>query len=160
MADILLNTQLLLLQAHARFKNLKSIPGDFEMSLIGWQTSASALSEMPAETIKTLVLLYNRYRYLNDRVGAFARVLQQRDALPEGDARRLQLQRELDLMIDTFNTGIDKAIEDGKAILPDLLALSGVKEHPVAEEQLRNYAADVDKLFADREERIKRLNSR
>ena len=52
MADVLLNTELLLLQAHARVKNPKRIPDDFNMSLIGWDATSESLRELPAGLIK------------------------------------------------------------------------------------------------------------
>jgi hypothetical protein len=159
MADILLNTELLLLQAHARVKNPKRIPDDFNMSLIGWDSASGLLRELPAELIKSLVFLYNRYRYLNATAQNFGQSLNQYESLPDADPRKLKLQRNLDVYIDVFNMSLDKAIEDGKTILPKLLALSGVKERAEAGAKLRDYEKEVEKLLADREERIRRLNS-
>ena len=159
MADILLNTELLLLQAHARVRNPKGIPDDFNLSLMGWDATSESLRELPAELIKSLVLLYNRYRYLNSTAQNFGKSLDQYESLPDTDPRKQRLQRNLDVYIDVFNTSLDKAIENGKTTLPQLLILSGVKERAEAEAKLRDYAKDVEKLLSDREERIRRLNS-
>ena len=118
MADILLNTELLLLQAHARVKNPKRIPDDFNISLIGWDASSESLREFPTGLIKSLVLLYNRYRYLNATAQNFGKSLDQYESLPDADLRKQRLQRNLDVYIDVFNTSLDKAIENGKTILP------------------------------------------
>jgi hypothetical protein len=104
MADILLNTELLLLQAHARTKNPKRIPDDFNVSLMGWDAASESLRELPAGLIKSLVLLYNRYRYLNATAQNFGKLLDQYELLPDTDPRKLRLQRNLDVYIDVFNT--------------------------------------------------------
>jgi hypothetical protein len=87
LADGLLNTELLVLQAHARFKNPRSIPADFEMSVLGWDTAGNVLSELDAELLKSLVLLYNRYRYLNKCVLLYAETLRELDSVAPTNPR-------------------------------------------------------------------------
>jgi|SRR4051812_27339000 len=157
LADVLLNTELLIAQAHARFKNPNSIPADFELSVLGWESASNSLSELDAETLKSLVLLYHRYRYLNKCVFLYAEALRERDATAVDDARRPRMERQLDLAIDVFNTAIDSAIEQGKQLLPRILSAAKIKESRTPPGEVRNYQDLVDKLFAEREARMRRL---
>ncbi|MBL8989743.1 MAG: hypothetical protein JNJ80_25965 [Gemmatimonadetes bacterium] len=157
LADVLLNTDLLLLQAHARFKNPRSIPADFQMSVMGWDSAAQVLSELDPELLKSLVLLYNRYRYLNRCVELYAEALREQDAMPKTDPRYPRVQRHLEITIDVFNTAIDNTIDDGKKILPRLLAGAGIKEPKTKPTEVRNYQDLVDKLIAEREGRLRGL---
>ena len=60
--------------------------------------------------------------------------------------------------IDTFNTGLDTAIDTGKEILPQLLKLSGIKEEKT-DEPPRDYTKVVDEHLRGRAERIRALGS-
>ncbi len=159
LADVLLNTDLLLLQAHARSKNPRSIPADFEMSLLGWESASGVISELDAELLKSLVLLYHRYRYLNKCVGLYSDGLRELDSMPQTDQRYPRVKRHLDLTIDVFNTAIDEAIDHGKKLLPKILATTTIREPKVTQGEARNYQELVDKLFAEREGRVKKLSN-
>jgi hypothetical protein len=162
LAEILINTEVLLLQAHARIANPKGIPGDFKMSTLGWDTAASSLRELPPSTLKSALLLYNRYHHLNSCVDLFAEALADIERYPkEHDPRtganpRQKAERQADVIIDVFNTGIDQAIDHAKELTPLLFRLAGIPEKaPTAEES--DFAGKVEKLRAEREERLKRL---
>src|SRR5438067_1384586 len=60
-AEVALNTELLLLHAHARTFAPKSIPADLSMSTLAWDAAAPLVSELPRERLRAVVTLYNRY---------------------------------------------------------------------------------------------------
>jgi len=156
LAEILLNTELLLMQTRARQARPKSIPGDFHMSTLAWDTVSNALVELPAEVLKSVLLLYNRYRDLNTFVGQFAEALRDVDANEPGSAVRLRAERHSDVIIDVFNTSIDSTIDHAKKLSVTLFKIAGIK--PTGEMDYEAMKAKVDRLFEEREERIRRLN--
>jgi len=52
-----------------------------------------------------------------------------------------------------------RAIDHGKRLLSTILATTKIKEPKVTEGEARNYQALVDKLFAEREGRVKKLSN-
>ena len=156
LAEILLNTELLLMQAHARFKKPKNIPGDFHMSTLAWDTAASALVELPAQTLKSVLLLYNRYHDLNGNVTLFDGALRDIESHAVGSPERQRADRRADVIVDVFNTGIDSAIDHAKKLTPELFGLAKIK--PAGDVDSDKLKAKVDQLFAEREDRIRRLN--
>jgi hypothetical protein len=153
LAEILLNTDLALLQAHARWKAPKKIPSDFSFSLMSWDAAAPLLSELPLDLLKRTVLLYNRYQACNQAVQSYSKTLDDRNALPkDAEDRRKQLEGFLKSTIDVFNTGLDHSIDDGKELLPKLLGLSGTKEKGDQEKAVKTYQQRVDEFLAERQE--------
>lgn len=152
LAEILLDTELLFMQAHARFKNPKNIPGDFHMSTLAWDTAASAIVELPPEVLKSALLLYNRYRDMNANVAQFATAVENVERTASGSAERKRAERQADVIIDVFNTSIDSAIDHAKQFTPTLFKLAKIK--PAADLDMDNLKAKVDRLIAEREDRI------
>jgi hypothetical protein len=162
LAEILINTELLLLQAHARAKNPRGIPGDFKMSTLAWDTAAPVLAELPAPVLKSALVLYNRYHYLNNCVALYKDALADIERHPPGphggtgvDARA-KAERQADLVLDVFNTGIDAAIDHAKELTPLVFALAKIDPTAPPPEQA-DFQGKVDKLFAERHERLRRL---
>jgi hypothetical protein len=153
LSEILLNTELLLMQAHARFKNPKSIPADFHMSELGWSTAASSVVELPPKALKSALLLYMRYRDLNSNSQQYFVELQQVETSPVGSEARRKAEHRCAVIIDVFNTGIDSAIEHAKALTLTLFKLSRIK--PEREMDSKALQAKVDDLLAGREERLR-----
>lgn len=159
LSEILLNTDLLLLQAHARVKAPRKIPSDFEMSLIGWDAAVDVLRELPPDLLKSLVRLYARYHHINQRVRDYAAALNELQSLPQDAPRVSILKQHLNSVIDVFNTGIDKSIDDGKLVLPQLLGLAKIKKSKEDKAKVREYAKDVESFLAEREQRLQSLEA-
>lgn len=159
LAEILLNTDLLLLQAHARVKSPRKIPSDFEMSLIGWGAAVEVLRELSPDLLKSLVRLYARYHHLNQRVRDYASAFSELQSLPPDASRVPILKQHLNAVIDVFNTGVDKSIDDGKLVLPQLLGLAKIKKSKEAKAKVRDYAKDVESFLAEREQRLESLEA-
>lgn len=159
LAEILINTDYLLLQAHARIKNLKSIPADFELSVQAWEKAGDRVSELDPDLVKQLLLLYIRYSDLNNYVSTFSKFHYQQEALGTMDPQREVLDRNLAAIIDTFNNTIDIAIESGKSISTSLISVARIKIPKEAKGMTRDYAADIERFMADREARIQWLQS-
>ncbi len=159
LAEILINTDYLLLQAHARVNDPKSIPADFKLSVKAWEKAGDRVSELDPDLVKRLLLLYIRYSDLNNYVSMFNQLLYQQDAFSATDPRRKVLERNLAAIIDNFNTGIDKAIESGKSISTSLLHVVRIKIPKTSKGPTRDYASDVERFMSDREERIQWLQS-
>ncbi len=156
LAEILLNTELLLLQAHARAKTPKRIPGDFRMSTLAWETAAQALVELPPETLKSVLLLYNRYGHLNESVTFFDAALRDIAQHSPASAEQKRAERQADVIIDVFNTGIDAAIDQAKQLTPDLFSLAKIT--PAGDLDTSEFGAKLEQLRKEREERIRRLS--
>lgn len=157
LAEILLNTDLALLQAHARVKTPRTIPADFAFSSLAWDATTDLLRELPPDLVKRILLLYRRYQHLNFCVNEYAKTM---DELPSwSDPHQIAiLKGHLNSTIDTFNTGLDTAIDTGKEILPQLLKLSGIKEEET-DQPPRDYTRVVDEHLRGRAERIRALGA-
>lgn len=154
-AEVAFNTELLLLQAHARLKNPKSVPADFALSTLSWGAAGDLVSELPVKMLRELVLLYNQFESLNRHVGAFGQYLREFESLPVGSAARAKAELQVLSTIDVFNTGIDSTIDNAQALLPQLARLAQVKEtQPDAPLDLESRVA---KMIAERQERLQAL---
>ncbi len=126
------------------------------MCRLGWDTAGDALTELPTETIKEVLLLYSRYEHLNECVRHYAEALQQYEATGPGNERRDKLSKFLNTTVDVFNTGMDAAFDQAMKVLPELIKLGGIKEKPT---DPRDYEKDVEQLFAERAKRIAALEA-
>ena len=153
LAEILLDTELLFMQAHARFKNPKNIPGDFPMRTLAWHTAASALVELPPETLKSALLLYNSYRGMNANVAQFATALEEIERSAPDSPERKRATRQADVIIDVFNTSIDSSIDHAKKFTPTLFKLAKLK--PAGDLDTDKLKAKVNRLMTEREDRIR-----
>ena len=154
-AEVAFNTELLLLQAHARLKNPKSVPADFALSTLSWGAAGDLVSELPVKMLRELVLLYKQFESLNRHVGAFGQYLREFESLPVGSAARAKAELQVLSTIDVFNTGIDSTIDNAQALLPQLARLAQVKEtQPDAPLDLESRVA---KMIAERQERLQAL---
>ena len=160
LSEVLLNTDLALLQAHFREKFTRKIPGDVSFSHLAWDATTDLLRELPADLLKQILLLYVRYEQLNSYVQEYGKTLDELQAAQAANNahRETMLKGHLNSIIDAFNTALDKVIETAKdPILPQLLKLSGIKEMKT-EKLPRDYMADVEKLLEERAERIRALS--
>jgi hypothetical protein len=158
LTEVLMNTDYGLLQAHARWKAPKKLPGDFVFSTLAWDAAAEQVSEVPTELLKPLIILYNRYQHCNHAVAMYGDSVKQLKALPPGvSPRRTELEAFLDSTVDVFNTGLDHAIDDGRKVLPELLRLAGIRERGKGKTATRDYQKVVDAHYAERAARLKSL---
>jgi hypothetical protein len=160
LAEVALNTQLLLMQAHARFADPTGIPADLRFSLIGWEAAGPRVGELPSELLRKIVLLYNQYRSLNMHVLAFGDALKTRDALARGSPERENAQTMLATIVDVFNTGIDGTIARGQEVIPELADLALIRETEEQKKQVVDYSAMVAEHLADRTARISAFRRR
>ena len=155
-----MNTQLLLLQAHARFANPSGVPADFNLSTIAWDAAGNLVSELPTSLLRKLVLLYSQYRSLNAHVVTFGEALGDRDLQLKGSNERSTAEDLLASIVDVFNTGIDSALERGQEIIPALADMALVKETEEQKKQVIDYASQAAGLVAERQARIAEFKRR
>jgi hypothetical protein len=155
LSEVAFNTELLLLQAHARFKNRQAIPADFALSTMGWDAAGDLVSELPVKMLRELVLLYNQFQSLNRHVSAFGDYLREFESQPKGSAERAKADIQVMSTIDVFNTGIDSTISNAQALLPELAKVAKHKDEKVAEAP--DYEGRVAKLIGERQERLQGL---
>ena len=158
LGEILGNTELALLWAHARQKNPKQIPADLSFSNIGWQAASGLISELPPDLIKDVLLMYRRYEHLNFCIAEYGKTFEELQAVEKGSPREATVRRHLDTTIDVFNTGIDTAFEQGKTLAGKLLHVAGIKERVDPSTPVRNYDKVVEELLGERARRLDALN--
>lgn len=154
LAEVAMNTELLLLQAHARFDNPTGIPTNIRLSTIAWKAAGELVSELPTALLRKIVLLYNQYDSLNYYVQSFAEALQERDATTANSTGRASAETMLAMIVDGFNIGIDAAIARGQEVLPDLVDLALVRESEDAKQETIDYAARAAQAIAERNARV------
>ena len=159
LAEILINTDYLMLQAHDRVNNLKNIPADFKLSVQAWEKAGDRVSELDPDLVKRLLLLYIRYSDINNSVRTFIKLHDKMGALCASDPQREVLDRNLAAIIDTFNNTIDIAIESGKSICTSLIHMARIKIPKAYKGPARDYTGDIERFMADREARIQWLQS-
>lgn len=159
LGEILVNTELAIFWVHARQKKPRSIPSDLHFSLIGWHAVGTLVSELHPDLVKSILLLYRRYEHLDFCVAEYGRVLDEIQRLEPGSKRETYLKGQIDSTIDVFNTSVDTVFDQGKTLAGKLLPIAGLKNNDEAPAPARDYGADVDKLLAERAERIRRLGA-
>lgn len=159
-AEVAMNTELLLLQAHARKLNPTGIPSDLQLSTLAWAAAGELVSELPASLVRKLVLLYNQFDALNAHVQAFGTALRERDATTSGSREREKAETMLAGIIDVFNTGIDSTLDRGQEVIPELADLALVKETEEQKRQVVDYAALAAKAISERNVRIAEFQRR
>ena len=145
LAEVALNTELLILQAFAREKNLLGIPSDFRMSTIAWDAASGLVSELPPKAIRALVQLYAKYRALNLRVEEFGHLLTVLEASAPGTKAHADAETMVARTIDVFNTGLDSTLVDGQLLLPTLQNLSAIKESAAE----KSHPAELQRIAHD-----------
>ena len=113
LAEIQNNTHLLQAQVARRATEPKNVPPDLLMELAGWDAAASLVAELPADELKSVLLLYSRYRHLNMVTAYHNVIMQQR---PESSdkvltfARRMEQGQALNAARAIYNTSVDVTI--------------------------------------------------
>jgi hypothetical protein len=147
----------MLLHTEARKLKPRVMPEDLVLSTKAWGAAQEALQELPPRLIKKIVFLYSRFDDLNANVQRFARAFDRYDALPADGAQEAvnRCRRELNVLLDVFNTGLDKAIDECKELLAELKRIGKIKEDKAGEPL--DFGARVRNLTAEREQRLKLL---
>lgn len=156
-AENILNAQLLLLQAEARKKRPRAIPEDYRLSMFAWEASQEVIKELPTDLLKKIVLLYNHYHDLNTNVKRYATLCRELDDVPADSERADDLRSELNVIIDVFNTGIDKVFATCKETLRELKKVGKIVEKEPEGESPPDYEARVEKLRQQRAVRLQFL---
>lgn len=158
LAELAVNTELLLLHAHARTTSPGQIPADLRMSTMAWNAVAPMVSELPAKLVRKLVVLYNRYDSLNRQNVLFAEAL--RDKRSEDRGTQITAGMMATATLNAFNTGVDATINQGKELLKELMPVAGWKETSEERAQIVDYAQITAKHMAGRQDQLAKLNQR
>lgn len=144
-AEILQNAQVILVWSHARQDRPKSVPGDFRLPAMGFEATADLLRYLPTKVMQKVLLLYGQYSAANEAVAVFGEAFEQFQAQKAAGQDTTKIRRHMDTIIDTFNTGLDRAFERSKEVLPEIMVLGGITEE-----------IDPDQLPPDYEELARR----
>lgn len=154
-----MNTELLLLQSHARTHSPKGIPGDFKMSSIAWEASAALISELPPRLVRNLVLLYGQYDALNRNVASFGDALDRYKDPTFGSIVGVEGETMLLRIIDVFNTGLDATLARGQDLLPQLADQAGIKETDAEKANIPNYQQVAAEHMQMRKQHVEALRA-
>lgn len=158
-AEVALNTELLLLQAHARQANRFGIPADLRMSVMGWHSVATLVSELPFAETRALIHIYNQYDALNRQVEAFGVALDTHKAAPAGSSEYSDSETMVLRILDVFNTGLDATLSNGQRLIPGLAKLAGIKETAEEKAKLPNYSDVAAEHMAMRKAHVEALRA-
>ncbi len=159
-AEVALNTELLLLQAHARQENPLGVPADFKLSTIGWEAASDLISELPPKALRELVQLYAQYDAINKNVERFGEYLTQFQNASAGSTVAQEAETLLLQTVDVFNTGIDATIDRGQRVLPVLVALANIVESEAEKASSQNYRQIAAQHMTVRRENLEALRNR
>ena len=157
MAEVALNTELLILQSHARQANPMGIPSDLAMSTIGWQAAAGLVTELPVRLLRQIMVLYNRYDALNRDIALFDRALEEYKHASPGTSAYKDAETNCYRIVDVFNTGLDKAAKQGQKLLPELANLAGLEETEEEKANIPNFAQAAAEHMQTRQQHLEAL---
>lgn len=157
LAEVALNTELVLLQAHARQRNPYGILADFNMSTIAWQAGADLVTELPVRLLRQLVILYNQYERLNRNVAAFAESLDTYSKAEAGSPAYTDADTMCARILDVFNTGLDATLKRGQELLPQLADLAKLKETNEENANFPNYGQVASDVMQARKQHLEAM---
>lgn len=156
LTEIAQNTELLILQSHARLQNMWSIPADLRASVFVWDAASDKLGELPLAVMRDVAALYAQYHSLNSNVVLFGEALDRYNAATPGSKASQSLETDLLNTITVINTGIDKMIDRGQPLIPRLMKLAKVTEAE-KEQAPPDFAARAQKQLTSRDEGVTML---
>lgn len=156
-AEILQNAEFILLWGHVRHQQPRTIPADFHLSTIGFDSTSQLLRELPPIQLKRVLLLYNRYQAANRQVAEYAGALDEFETLKRSGEDTAKIELHMDTILDTFNTGLDKTFEQSKEVVREIMVLGGITENADPQEPPPDYRARVQQHMAQRRERLEAL---
>lgn len=159
-AEVAMNSELLLLQAHTRVHNKYGIPADLRLSLMAWNAVAPWISEFPLPILRQLVQLYNQYDALNRNILMFGEALEKQKAATVGLAAAKDAETMVLRTLDVFNSGLDATLENGRTLLPILAAVARIKMAPDDDSSRPNYAGIAAENSKARSESVEALRRR
>jgi hypothetical protein len=155
-AEIGLNAELIQLQAQLRKTKPRQIGRDFSLSTAAWTASLGVVAELPPHLVKKLLVHYARVDNINESVTLYAEAVTELEALAGDSPRAGKLKVYINSIIDVFNTGLNSAFDDAKALLPDLIKVAKIPSK-YRKESTTDYEASVRQLVAEREQRLRAL---
>lgn len=158
-AEIALNTELLLLQAHSRSDAPLAIPSDLRMSMIAWQAAGGIISELPAPKVRQLVHLYNQYDSLNRHITAYGDALDRYRKAPSGSSEYRDSETMVLRICDVFNSGLDETLNNGQSILLPLAKIAGIRETTEEKAHIPHYADIAAENMAARKAHVEALRA-
>jgi len=158
-AEIMMNTQLLLLQAHARQHNPRGVPADFRMSTIAWDAATNLVSELPQTLLRKIVILYGQYDAINRNVAAFGVALDDYKAATAGTGAARDAETMVIRILDVFNTGLDATLKRGQEVLPEIAAVGSIEDTDSEKAQIRNYSDIAAEHMAMRQQHLEALGA-
>ncbi len=154
-----MNTELLLLQAHARQLNPRGVPSDFKMSTIAWDAASDLVSELPSRLIRKIVLLYGQYDATNRNVASFAVALTEFKSAKIASSSARDAETMVLRIIDVFNTGLDATLARGQEVLPELATLAKLNETDAEKANTPNYEQIAVEHMLTRQQHLEALRS-
>lgn len=157
LAELLNNHDLCALQSCERKNSPTRIPLDFAVEVAGWDAAVPHLGSLPPDVLRSVLLLYTRYRRLNELVDRYSRLVAERSALPSGSMHRIGIQASIANVLEVFNTSLDTVMEHGVALHSELLPLTGIKtgKNPAPPRDLGKAVADARAARESREKKLR-----
>lgn len=101
--------------------------------------------------------MYNRFESLNAYVDQFATTYRKLENTQSGTEAAKEMRRELNVIIDVFNTGLDAAHEDCLEVLRQLKDLGDIDESEPDEDTGLDFEERVERLKQERAIRLEKL---
>lgn len=149
-AEVVQNGIVLALHLVSGKKHPLWIAHDFRLSVIGFQSIADRVSELPPKVVRRTLLLYGRFDELNQAMTRYWELSRLCNELADDDPRRDRMESYLDEVLAVFHGRADTAFKEAKAVLPMLKAMGQIEEEPDAENNLDDFPQNAEKFFEDR----------
>ena len=98
-----------------------SVPPDFALSTMVFDAVADKIGELPSGTIGEVVFVYRYFQQLNALPLAYGSSVDRLRETPEDAKHYQQLRREVQSIIDVYNSYVDKCIDRVNIVQPMLL---------------------------------------
>jgi len=151
--ELSLNGELILFMREFHKVKPKQIPRDVCFSTVAWQLASTMIAELPAGMLKRVLLLYSRFDDLNEAVTHYGETWKELQVLPDGSPRLPLLTRQLDTIVDAFRMSLDNALDDIRALQPELLRVAKIPKR-LRKAPAGDYEARVKNFLSERENRL------
>jgi hypothetical protein len=153
-SEILHNAQFLRSHIAFRVQKPREIPQDFKLSRLGFDAVTAQATELPVPVVRRLIKLYNQIDGLNQQVQAHNHSLEAFFALERDSPLRERMNRDLNTMVDVFQTGVDNTLQSCADLEPRLRRLASVRDSGDPGKEFEPKER-VEELIRGREQRLK-----
>jgi hypothetical protein len=129
------------------------------MSTIAWEAASDLVSELPANLLRTIVVLYAQYDALNRNMHAFGAALDEYKAAATGSSVARDAETMMLRILDVFNTGLDSTLKRGQQPIPRVAKIARIKETAVEKAQIANYSQVAVEHMAMRQLHLEALRA-